>query len=245
MLRVDKRIVLFWLAAAAVGLAPGCGRTQDVGLVEGRVTQGGRGAPGIAVMFIPVAQGAQPAARSTGITDEDGRYTLASDDGRAGVAAGTYRVCLVDTRALSRPTVALPAAVIKHLGPPKMDPSKTQATSSRGTRVQRPGADTDPAGRSQAGSSSVRFRRARPGEAGTAEVIRQRGSRWIRPTPPVTRTPPRFGGRVTGTTMIKVAVPPRDELTTAARKIRIEAYGPAVIARESWYSACLSFAPPK
>ncbi|MDY3559282.1 carboxypeptidase-like regulatory domain-containing protein [Gemmata sp. JC673] len=131
MLRVDTRIVLFWLAVAAVGLAPGCGRTQDVCLVEGRVTQGGRGVPGIAVMFIPVAQGAQPAARSTGITDENGRYALASDDGRAGVAAGTYRVCLIDTRALSRPAVALPAAVIKHLGPPKLDPSKTQATSSR------------------------------------------------------------------------------------------------------------------
>lgn len=130
MPRFDRRIVLFWFAAAAAGLAPGCGRGQDVGLVEGRVTQGGRGVPGIAVMFIPVTQGTEPAPRSTGITDEDGRYTLATDDGRAGVLVGTYRVCLIDTRALPRPTIAIPAAVIKHLGPPKVDP-KAQATSSR------------------------------------------------------------------------------------------------------------------
>jgi hypothetical protein len=76
----------------ALGLA-GCGGPQYVP-VSGRLTQNGQPVPKMVVMFQPkqTKENASPGRGSSGITDDDGRFTLKTDDGYTGAAVGACEV---------------------------------------------------------------------------------------------------------------------------------------------------------
>ncbi len=103
-------LTTFWRAAARPGTSgPGlihvlmlvlvwCGCSSRSGTgpalipVEGTVTLDGKPLAGALVTFIPV--GDTRGSGGTGYTDQNGRYTLRSADGGAGVPAGPYRVTI-------------------------------------------------------------------------------------------------------------------------------------------------------
>src|SRR4051812_10461126 len=82
------------LAAALVGLT-GCGGGSRFAVVSGRVTLNDQPLVGVSVDFQPVSTTKDEAGPgSTGKTDADGRYTLASqlDPAQAGAVVGKHQV---------------------------------------------------------------------------------------------------------------------------------------------------------
>src|SRR5690348_11061114 len=83
-----------WLVGllTAVG-AVGCSSGPKLAEVNGTVRLNGKPLADIMVEFNPDAA---TGARSTGATDENGRYTLICDDQRPGAIVGPHRVVLHD-----------------------------------------------------------------------------------------------------------------------------------------------------
>ena len=74
-------------------LACGCNRDPEFAEVEGKLVKGGTPLKNVRVEFWPEGDG----PKSTGVTDEQGRYTLKSEDGRTtGAIVGQHRVILRD-----------------------------------------------------------------------------------------------------------------------------------------------------
>ena len=89
-----KVLATAWLVLPAVG----CSDTVQLGTVSGTVTQGGKPCDSILVNFMPDPSMKQPAAMSSAITDDDGRYTLRyQGDGKpTGAAIGRHIVIVND-----------------------------------------------------------------------------------------------------------------------------------------------------
>jgi hypothetical protein len=81
-------------ALTALGLLTlaGCGGNPSLGPVEGTLRMNGKPLANVQVEFLPEANG----PRSTGVTDQDGHYTLTSNDQKPGAAVGSHRVLLYD-----------------------------------------------------------------------------------------------------------------------------------------------------
>jgi hypothetical protein len=77
-------------------LGTGCQREQPYGEVEGVVTLDNKPLTKAEVVFFPDPAKGTTGRRSTAVTDEQGRYRLASDKGRAGAPIGFHRVCIND-----------------------------------------------------------------------------------------------------------------------------------------------------
>ena len=91
------------LAACTLAIVGwGCSGGEPVGRVEGVVTLDGKPLPKVEVQFLPDPSVGPTARRSVGYTDEQGRFSLRSDDGTVGAAVGLHRVCLIDVLARSR-----------------------------------------------------------------------------------------------------------------------------------------------
>jgi len=69
--------------------------------VAGYVFRDGLPLPDLKVTFVPEAD--EGTIRAVGITDADGRFQLTSEDQRAGIVAGKYRVIVEDMRILNAP----------------------------------------------------------------------------------------------------------------------------------------------
>jgi hypothetical protein len=86
------------MTAPAVGLAlvfaAGCGDGPKFAPVSGVVTLNGKPYPHAAVTFQPLGTGdnPNPGRGSAAYTDENGRFVLKTDDGRAGAVPGKHRV---------------------------------------------------------------------------------------------------------------------------------------------------------
>src|SRR5262245_62274910 len=80
-------------AAALLAGAAGCGGPKYV-KVSGVVTLDGKPYKNAVVSFQPIgtADNPNPGRGSTGLTDENGRFTLVTDDGHKGAVVGTHRV---------------------------------------------------------------------------------------------------------------------------------------------------------
>lgn len=86
------RAVAGLLLLAAPALA-GCSRGPQFGEVEGRVTLKGKPLENVRVEFWPEGSG----PRSNGVTDNQGKYTLQTDDvTRTGAVVGTHKVVVRD-----------------------------------------------------------------------------------------------------------------------------------------------------
>ena len=71
----------------------GCGGGPQFAEVEGTVTQGGKPLKNVRVEFWPDGDG----PKSTAVTDEQGKYTLKSEDGtKVGAVVGGHKVLLKD-----------------------------------------------------------------------------------------------------------------------------------------------------
>ena len=71
------------------------------------VTLDGKPLTDAEVVFLPDPEKGTKGRRSVALTDKDGRYRIASDEGRAGAPVGSHRVCINDLLA-GPPGVALP-----------------------------------------------------------------------------------------------------------------------------------------
>jgi hypothetical protein len=71
----------------------GCESGPQFAEVEGSVTQGGKPLPNVRVEFWPESNG----PKSSGLTDDAGRYVLKSEDGnRVGAMVGSHKVLVKD-----------------------------------------------------------------------------------------------------------------------------------------------------
>lgn len=89
---------LRWVPLAAVGLvlvvASGCGGNARYAKVSGVVNLDGKPYKNAIVSFQPLATpgNPNPGRGSTGLTDENGRYSLTTDDGHTGAVIGKHRI---------------------------------------------------------------------------------------------------------------------------------------------------------
>src|SRR4051794_29904017 len=83
-----------WILCIVVFLA-GCGRGEfELAPVSGRVTLNGDPLPKAMVSFEPSTTAAEAGPGSTGETDEQGRFSLTTVDGRRGAVVGDHRVVI-------------------------------------------------------------------------------------------------------------------------------------------------------
>jgi hypothetical protein len=80
------------LLTLLVVLAGGCARGPALAPVEGTVRMKGQPLANVQVEFWPESNG----ARSTGLTDKDGRYQLTYNGKQTGAVVGLHRVLLYD-----------------------------------------------------------------------------------------------------------------------------------------------------
>jgi hypothetical protein len=94
--KVTLRIALGLL----LGALTGCGESgPELGEVQGTVRMGGRPLVGVLVSFLPEVADGNYGRRSSGMTDENGRYQLTCDDvknPRPGAAVGWHLIVVND-----------------------------------------------------------------------------------------------------------------------------------------------------
>jgi hypothetical protein len=77
-------------------LLAGCGSSEALAPVMGRVTVSGKPLSDVQVQFIPDPEQGTRGPRSVGTTDQEGFYHLATDDGRPGAVVGSHIIVLSD-----------------------------------------------------------------------------------------------------------------------------------------------------
>ncbi len=96
----------------------GCANRPKLAEVKGKVTLKGKPLPSIMVEFIPEGP---VGPRSTGVTDENGQYTMICEDKRAGAVIGPNRVILRDTTMFGDKFLG---RKMEQLGPKDVKPSR-------------------------------------------------------------------------------------------------------------------------
>jgi hypothetical protein len=99
------------IAPFAIVYLSGCARDPRLVEVEGTLTLRGRPLHGVMICFVPDADSGTLGPRSTGWTNEVGRYRLTCDRPRkAGAVVGKHRVIVLDPEAFDAapPMLALP-----------------------------------------------------------------------------------------------------------------------------------------
>ena len=83
-----------FVVMAVALLCAGCGSNSEYPSVSGKVTYDGEPLAKIRVVFnpIPVGGSAVPGPYSTGVTDEEGNFSLETRDGQSGAAIGSHKV---------------------------------------------------------------------------------------------------------------------------------------------------------
>jgi hypothetical protein len=74
----------------------GCGSSETLANVQGKLTVGGKPLDKIQIQFLPDPSQGTIGPRSTGVTDAAGYFILTTDDGRAGAIVGQHVVILTD-----------------------------------------------------------------------------------------------------------------------------------------------------
>jgi len=83
-----------FVVMAVALLCAGCGSNSEYPSVSGKVTYDGAPLAKIRVVFnpIPVGNSAVPGPYSTGVTDEEGNFSLETRDGQTGAVVGSHKV---------------------------------------------------------------------------------------------------------------------------------------------------------
>lgn len=95
-----------------------CDRSDPLGEVTGTVTRAGVPLKQVMVAFVPDQVANPEALRSTGATDDQGKFTLVCDDGRPGAVLGRHTVLIIDL-ALDVPVVVKGSDEENLGGPPR------------------------------------------------------------------------------------------------------------------------------
>jgi hypothetical protein len=106
MIRLVAKPHVILSFAVCICSAAGCGVKDDVlefAPVEGTLKIKGEPAANVMVNFMPDKSSGPNCPTSSGITDEEGKFTLATTDGRDGAVVGTGRVTLIDMNNPPRP----------------------------------------------------------------------------------------------------------------------------------------------
>jgi hypothetical protein len=74
----------------------GCRPADEFAPVSGRLRIHGEPAANVLVVFTPESTADHVMPRSVGVTDDDGRFTLRTEQNRAGAVVGRHRVTLED-----------------------------------------------------------------------------------------------------------------------------------------------------
>jgi hypothetical protein len=90
------QVLLLTAVLSFAGCGGGAGDAPTVYPVTGKVTKGGTALANITVNFVPIDDAGLP---SSGVTDEEGVYSLSRHTGDAGAMPGAYKVVLVDNDA--------------------------------------------------------------------------------------------------------------------------------------------------
>jgi hypothetical protein len=95
-MRPSTRARVVWLGALVLLAAPGCsGRERfEFAQVEGVVTLRAKPLSGVMVSFYPDNDGPKQLPYATGVTDSNGKYTLATPSGTLGALVGKNRVVI-------------------------------------------------------------------------------------------------------------------------------------------------------
>jgi hypothetical protein len=140
------------LGAAALLVVPaGCSRSKYVS-VSGVVTVNGKPYKNAVVSFQPMgtAKNPEPGQGSSALTDENGRYTLVTNDGQPGALVGKHRVRIQtkrdDPTAYFDPEVGSPDNPAQAAKKPKIDPIPLEWYSDQSTKEF----DVPPGGTDQA-----------------------------------------------------------------------------------------------
>ncbi|MBP3954816.1 hypothetical protein J8F10_05910 [Gemmata sp. G18] len=107
---VSRFVSLRAAALIAIVGVTGCERGTPLAEVEGVITCSGRPLANVEVVFLPDPEQGTSGPRSSGYTDDTGRYRLTTPGGD-GAAAGTHRVTVRDLTTVRGPfaTVGNPA----------------------------------------------------------------------------------------------------------------------------------------
>jgi hypothetical protein len=128
-------VALAFLAACLL-CASGCGGSDKVVTVTGRVTHKDKPVPGLTVSFVP--QTPTAAGVSTGTTDEDGNYKLTvARTGERGAVLGTHKVWV----SMARPTEDFDKAANKKAfrgGAPQVPPEIAEVLQKYGSAEKTP-----------------------------------------------------------------------------------------------------------
>ncbi|VTR92426.1 Putative secreted protein OS=Rhodopirellula sp. SWK7 GN=RRSWK_05138 PE=4 SV=1 [Gemmata massiliana] len=100
---------------AIVG-ATGCDRGPQLAEVEGVITCSGRPLANVEVVFLPDPEQGTSGPRSSGYTDNTGRYRLTAPGGD-GAVAGTHRVAVRDLTMIRGPFTATGSPAISPAAP--------------------------------------------------------------------------------------------------------------------------------
>ncbi len=136
-----RLVRLIPVVAAGVLLAgtAGCGPPTYVN-VSGVVTLDGQPYKNALVSFQPIGteHNPNPGRGSSGLTDENGRYTLVADDGHAGAVPGKHRVRIQtkrdDPAAFFDPEIGSPDDPGPEVKKPKIDPIPVEWYSDKSTK---------------------------------------------------------------------------------------------------------------
>lgn len=99
-----RMIYLTWLLVLA-----GCSSVPDAVAVDGTLQIAGQPLDDINVQFVPDSASNETGWKAAGVTDDTGKFTLRSEDGRPGAVPGHYRVLLDDLKVYANPRNNVPS----------------------------------------------------------------------------------------------------------------------------------------
>jgi hypothetical protein len=95
--RQPAHLIVLFVSLAVISFSLGCGKQPaELVPVSGTVKIGGQPAANIMLRFMPDVMKENSGPTSSAITDENGQFTLKSDDGRDGAVVGDHVVTFVD-----------------------------------------------------------------------------------------------------------------------------------------------------
>jgi hypothetical protein len=121
--------ILTLLTAVLLPLA-GCASKHPYGEVDGIVTLDGKPLANVEVVFLPDPEKGNTGRRSVALTDNQGRFRLASDAGQDGAPVGFCRVCINDLLA-GPPGVAIPAPLAEKGAEPAGEPNPAPQAANK------------------------------------------------------------------------------------------------------------------
>jgi hypothetical protein len=103
-----RRFLVCSMIVPCLATMVGCGSSEQMAPVKGRLTAAGKPLGDVQVQFIPDTEQGGQGPRSVGTTDKEGFYHLTTDDGRPGAVVGPHLIVLSDLSKVDPDAVRMP-----------------------------------------------------------------------------------------------------------------------------------------